>query len=187
MEFKAGDKVKRKTYDMDGWWNGMCEDANVKPDHVFTVSKFLSKDDLYLEGIEGCFDSFRFALVASPTDMESEYQRALELVGKKIVVGKDKYGVQNVLFRRGNDRDHLSCESIDHLAKHGWVVSVVFCGTRNLPVSMAKEAPITDVVKLNDLHNAIVTKETDSGTVMIGGMILPITKIQEIIDAYNKL
>lgn len=181
--FKAGDKVKRKADDMDVWWNGICEDANVKPDDVFTVSKVLSEDDLYLEGFKECFDSFRFALVNSPTDMESEYQRALKLVGKKIVVGKEKHTVQNVLFRRGNDHHYLSLESIDHIKKHGWVAAVVFSNSRNLPVSMVKEAPSELSVKLNDSHTAVISKDG----VKVGCQTFPIEKIQEIIDTYNKL
>ena len=181
--YKVGDKVKRKAEDRDGWWNDMCEHVNVKPDDVLTVSKFLSTYDLYLEGFERCFNSFRFELVSSPTDMESEYQRALKLVGKKIVVGRDKHTVQNVLFRRGNDRERLSCESIDHITKHGWVVAVVFGGSRNLPVSMAKEAPSELSVELNDSCTAVISKDG----VKVGCQTFSIEKIQEIIDTYNKL
>jgi hypothetical protein len=184
MEFKAGDKVKRKTYDMDYWWNDICEDANVKPDHVFTVSEFVSMHQLYLEGFKSNFDSFRFELVSSPTDMESEYQRALKLVDKKIVVGRDKHTVQNVLFRRGNDRDDLmSFETLQHLNQHGWVVSVVFDGRRNLPVSMVKEVPSDLSVELNGSYTAVISKDG----VKVGCQTFPIEKIQEIIDTYNKL
>lgn len=186
MEFKAGDKVKRKADHMDVWWNGICVANSVKPDDVLTVSKFVPVYQLYLEGFKECFDAFdafRFDLVSSHTDMESEYQRALKLVGKKIVVGKDKYGVQNVLFRRGNDHHYLSLESIDHIKKHGWVAAVVFSNSRNLPVSMVKEAPSELSVELNDSYTAVISKDG----VKVGCQTFPIKKIQEIIDTYNKL
>ena len=186
MKFKAGDKVRRSSENRSEWWNAKCKAHNFEPDGIFTVEQQYASDDVTLVEFEGIFEQERFELVSS---MEEEYQRALKLVGKKIIVNasRHKYVVDNVLLRREKDTIGLSSETIRHMDAHGWVVAVVFNGTCNLPACAVSEAPTEKIVKLNDNHNAVVTKGETSGRVIIGELDMSIDKIKEILDAYNKM
>jgi hypothetical protein len=104
------------------------------------------------------FDADRFEL--AQLTPEQEYEEAKKLIGKTILVKGTtiKYKVSNVIIRRDNDEAGISGSCISFLEKHGYVVAIKGDGlSRPFPdvVECGKEIN----VKLNDKHDAIVTKD----------------------------
>jgi hypothetical protein len=189
MQFKAGDKVKRKADQMDSWWLEQCHDYSIKPDTIFEVDEYRDNGGILLKGAKQGYaytgKYFELAEVSEETKMKEAFALARSLVGKTVVCddGDTKYNVAGVIFRQ-DKTDHgglgYTCETF--LKDNGWVVGVKF-NSMNYPVQMVKELPTDIDVKLNGSYTATVSK----GSVKVGCQTFPIEKIQEIIDAHNKL
>lgn len=187
--FKVGDKVKRKADQMDGWWANQCDGYNVKPDEIFQVVSHHGAGAINLKGLEEGFGYtekyFELAEASEETKMQEAFALAKSLVGKTIVCndGDAKYIVTGVIFRQDKTDDSglgWSCNKF--LKENGWLVGVKF-NSMNYPVQLVKEVPTDIDVKLNGSYTATVSK----GKVKIHGVTFPIEKIQEILDAHNKL
>jgi hypothetical protein len=188
-QFKAGDKVKRKADQMDSWWLEQYHDYGIKPDTVFEVIEHRDNGGILLKGAKQGYaytgKYFELAEVSEETKMKEAFALARSLVGKTVMCddGDAKYTVTGIIFRQ-DKTDHVglgwSCEKF--LKENGWLVGVQF-GTMNYPVQMVKELPTDIDVKLNGSYTATVSK----GSVKVGCQTFPIEKIQEIIDAHNKL
>lgn len=187
--FKVGDKVKRKADQMDGWWVNQCYGYNVKPYEIFEVVSHHGAGAINLKGLEEGFGYtekyFELAETSEETKMQEAFALAKSLVGKTIVYddGDTKYIVTGVIFRQ-DKTDHVglgyTCKNF--LKENGWVVGVKFNGL-TYPVQLVKELPTDIDVKLNGSYTATVSK----GSVKVGCQTFPIEKIQDIIDAHNKL
>jgi hypothetical protein len=186
--FKAGDKVRRKAGNMDGLWVEECYANNVKPDAILEVVDQHNGAVLlngFKQGYEYTGRYFELAEACEENKMREAYELAKSLVGKTVVCdnGDAMYNVAGVIFRQDKTDDvgiGQTCRNF--LKDNGWLVGVKL-GYSNYPVQRVKEVPSKIDVKLNDSYTATVSK----GNVKVGCQTFPIEKIQEIIDAHNKL
>lgn len=188
--FKAGDKVKRKAEHMDSWWREQCHDYGIKPDAVFEVVEYRANDAILLKGYRQGYEYtgkyFELAEASEEAKMREAFALAKSLVGKTVTFddADTKYNVAGVIFRQDKtDYVGLGQTCDEFLNKNGWVVGIKTLGGMNYPVQRVKEVPTDIDVKLNGSYTATVSK----GSVKVGCQVFPIEKIQEIIDAHNKL
>lgn len=190
IQFKTGDKVRRKAGNIDGWWTDICHAHKVEPDAIFEVYEHLNDGGVILKelgrGSKYAENFFELVKDAKESEIEKAYTHAKSLIGKKIVCddGPSKYTVSGVIFRQ-DKTDNVglghTCEKF--LRDNGWVVGVRF-NNMNYPVQLVNEVPSNISVELiNGSYTAVVSK----GSVKVGCQTFPIEKIQEIIEAHNKL
>lgn len=190
--FKVGDKVKRYASAMDSFWKEQCRRYNVEIDATFeVVSHHGAGAGVQLKGLEpgygytlANFKLVEFAKPSEETKMKEAYELAKSLFGKTVECDDGtKYTVTGVIFRQDKtDNLGLGAACGKFLKDNGWVIGVKFNGM-NYPVQRVKEVPADIDIKLNGGYTATVSK----GSVKVGCQTFPIEKIQEIIDAYNKL
>jgi hypothetical protein len=157
---KIGDTVVRRVRDRDSFWNNSCDKHKLPADGHYVVVGFSGSGGLKLQGFhsdysftETCFDVVEFT-------PEQEYKEAKKLIGKTIKFkdGQTKFKVEKVILRHDDDGRGLSWVCRDYLKKHGYVVAVsgdIF----DKPFSEIELVPDEITLKLNDKHDAIVTKD----------------------------
>jgi hypothetical protein len=190
MQFKAGDKVKRKAEFNDVWWKSKSRSQGLLHDAIFEVVKHSSNGGLILKessvGYEFSAGYFELVEASEEAKMKEAFALARSLVGKTVTPdnGISKYNVAGVIFRQ-DKTDHvgLGWSSDIFLRENGWVVSIKTVGGMNYPVQRVKELPTDIDVKLNGSYTATVSK----GSVKVGCQTFPIEKIHEIVEAHNKL
>jgi hypothetical protein len=158
---KIGDKVKRIKEYQGAWWASTCIENGCSPDQIFTIKNTKTNNlSFFLEEMEYSlgFDADRFEL--AQLTPEQEYEEAKKLIGKAILVKGTtlKYKVDNVVIRKDNDKAGLSPACVNFLKAHGYVVGIMG-ETLSRPFPDVVEYSKEINVKLNDKHDAIVTKD----------------------------
>lgn len=158
---EIGDTVVRRARERDSFWKRSCDNDKLPVDgHYVVVGFSCSRGGLKLQGFnndysftETCFDLVELT-------PEQEYKEAKKLIGKTILVKGTtfKYKVDNVVIRRDNDKAGISGSCISFLEKHGYVVAIKGDGL-SFPFPDVVECGEEIYVKLNDKHDAIVTKD----------------------------
>jgi len=192
MNFKVGDKVKRKATQMDAWWKDLCRDYTTTPDAILTVVEHRDNGGLLLKemakGYEYTGKYFELAETSLEAQIKEAYDLAQSLIGKTVKFDTDErnYTVKSVLLRRNDDDAGLDYSSTKHLNQHGWVVAVKIInhlGRINVPVGMVKEVPSETKVVLNSSQTAIVTKDT----ITVGCQTFPVDILKKLQTAVDNL
>lgn len=158
---KIGDTVVRRVSDRDSWWNNSCLNHKLPVDGHYVVVGFSGTGrSIQLQGFHSAYAFTGSCFEPVKSSPEQEYKEAKKLIGKTILVKGTtfKYKVDNVIIRRDNDKAGISGSCISFLEKHGYVVAMLGDGlSRPFPdvVEYGKEIN----VKLNDKHDAVVTKD----------------------------
>jgi len=159
-EIKIGDTVVRRVKYREFFWNNSCDKHKLPADGHCVVVGFSVTGGLKLQGFHSdySFTSDHFDLVEFTP--EQEYEEAKKLIGKtvKFKDGPTKFKVEKVILRHDNDGWGLSQVCRDYLKKHGYVVAVsgdIF----TKPFPEIELVPDEVTLKLNDKHDAIVTKD----------------------------
>jgi hypothetical protein len=158
---KIGDTVVRRVSDRVDWWNNSCNKHKLPVDGHYVVVGFSDSGGLRLQGFHSDYSFTETCFDVVELTPEQEYKEAKKLIGKTVVVKNEpsvKIKVTSIVYRMGDDADDLSFACQDYLKKHGYLIAVRG-GLYSRPFLEIEEVTSDINVKLNDNHDAIVTKD----------------------------